>query len=311
MLGGLGSYVQLGGLSGALAVAALLGLRLSCGGAESNTSQLSPARGPRLTPTEAADPRETAQPTKSPSAKSPGAKTPGVRTPTPVRDPASAKLPEFELPAHIDTSKIVEVEVPSDLRVRVLHAPAPVRRAIVYLHGMCSSSTPADRWAKLAAAYGTLVLLRAETPCGSRPGNKWTKDTAILQARIDRALEAVKAARGGHLDTETLGMIGYSQGAHRAEILAGAYPHRYPHLVLGGPPEAALPENFKNAQRVVILGGELENTAHMRLGADRLRESGVDVRFFTLPRAYHGDYGPEGVRVMKDVLAWVFRTTSP
>jgi pimeloyl-ACP methyl ester carboxylesterase len=150
-----------------------------------------------------------------------------------------------------------------------------------------------------------------ETPCGDRPGNKWTKDPALLQARIDRALEAVRLARGGHLDTETLGMIGYSQGAHRAEVLAGAYPERYPWIVLGGPPEAALPQNFRRVKHLAILGGELENTAHMRLGAERVKESGVDVRFFTLPRAYHGDYGPDGVRVMSEVLAWVFRTTSP
>jgi dienelactone hydrolase len=216
----------------------------------------------------------------------------------------------FELPAKVDLKRIVELDVPNDYRVRVLHAASPVTRAIVYLHGMCSSSSPANEWAPDAARFGTLVLLRAETPCGDRPGNKWTKDPAQLQARIDRALDAVRAARGGHLDTQNLGIIGYSQGAHRAEVLAAAYPARYPNVVLGGPPEAALPEHFQSARRVAVLGGELENSDHMRLGAERLRTNDIEARFFVLPHAYHGDYGPEGVRVMQTVLAWVFEEDS-
>jgi pimeloyl-ACP methyl ester carboxylesterase len=222
----------------------------------------------------------------------------------PTDSPAPSR--NFELSADVDLTRIIDVDVPHDYRVRVLHAAPPIERAIVYLHGMCSTSLPADRWAPLAARFGTLVLLRAETPCGDRPGNKWTKDPARLQERIDRALEAVRRERGGHLDTQTLGLIGYSQGAHRAEVLAATYPTRYPNVVLGGPPEAALPEHFQGAHRVAVLGGELENTDHMRHGTEQLRTSGVQARFFVLPGAYHGDYGPEGVRVMQDVLVWVF-----
>jgi pimeloyl-ACP methyl ester carboxylesterase len=255
------------------------------------------------------------------SARAEAPKSDHAAKPASSGDPSSSARPEssaepsasvgteavsktFDLPPDVDTTRIVDLDVPSDLGVRVLHAKAPLERAIVYLHGMCSTSHGADRWAPLAGDYGTLVMLRAETPCGDRPGNKWTKDPAILQARIDRALDAVRAARGGHLDRERLAILGYSQGAHRAELLAQTYPERYPWVMLGGPPEAALPEHFRGVERLAIFGGELENTQHMRRGAERVAASGVPTRYFVLPGAYHGDYGPDGRRVMLEVLEW-------
>jgi len=153
-------------------------------------------------------------------------------------------------------------------------------------------------------------MLRAETPCGDRPGNKWTKDSSILQARIDRALEAVRVARGGHLELKKLAMIGYSQGAHRAELLAAAYPERYPWVMLGGPPEAALPENFRAVERLAVFGGEFEKSEHMQRGARRVAASGIPTKYFILPKAYHGDFGPQGPAVMQQVLDWTLRGAS-
>lgn len=219
----------------------------------------------------------------------------------PPKEPAPEPLPEG-----LDFEHIVDLAVPGDLSVRVLHARAPERRALAYFHGMCSSSTPADIWAKKAAEYGTVIMLRADIPCGDRPGNKWSKDPALLTTRLDRALTAVQEARRGHLDTDRIALVGYSQGAHRIEVLAGHAPERYPWLILGGPPEAAVPANFKGARAVAVLGGDLENTDHMRQGVQLLTHKGVRARFFRLPASYHGTFGPKGAEVMAEVLAWTF-----
>lgn len=233
-----------------------------------------------------------------------GAARPSAQVSQPSDASASAEPTPFALPPNLDTTQIVEVEVPLDLPVRVLHAEPPLELAIVYLHGMCSTSRGAEGWASVATKYGTLVMLRAETPCGDRPGNKWTKDTAILQTRIDRALEAVRATRGGHLTLKRLAILGYSQGAHRAELLVAAYPDRYPWVMLGGPPEAALPENFRAVERLAVFGGELEKSEHMQKGARRVAASGIPTQYFVLPKAYHGDFGPKGREVMQEVLSW-------
>lgn len=242
-----------------------------------------------------APPEDTRSPASSDSSR---AATAHAEVP---KEPAPEPLPE-----DLNFDRIVDLPVPSDLAVRVLHARAPQSRALAYFHGMCSSSTPADIWAKKAAEYGTVIMLRANIPCGDRPGNKWSKDPAELTARLDRALAAVKEARNGHLDTDRIALLGYSQGAHRIEVLAGYAPERYPWLILGGPPEAAVPANFKGARAVAVLGGDLENTDHMRQGVQLLTHKGIKARFFRLPASYHGTFGPKGEEVMAEVLAWTF-----
>ncbi len=248
--------------------------------------------------------------TKDRAVPSENAASPSARPDASTNATAPAEVPKEPapepLPESLDFERIVDLPVPGDLAVRVLHARAPKRRALAYFHGMCSSSTPADIWAKKAAEYGTLIMLRADIPCGDRPGNKWSKDPAVLTARLDRALTVVKEARRGHLDTDRIALLGYSQGAHRIEVLAGYAPDRYPWLILGGPPEAAVPANFKGARAVAVLGGDLENTDHMRQGVQLLTYKGTRARFFRLPASYHGTFGPKGEEVMAEVLAWTF-----
>lgn len=218
--------------------------------------------------------------------------------------PAAPELGPFALGTRV--GKVETFGIPGDRTVRLAHAPEHEARAIVYLHGMCSDTTAAEPWFPEAARYGTVIALRADVPCDDRPGFKWPKDPALLEARIARALERVKEERGGRLDLERPALIGYSQGAHRSELLTAAYPGRYRRVVLGGPPEAALAEHFQGVERVAFLGGEKEDTSHMVRGAANLAESGIATRFFLLPRAPHGSFGPRGNEVMRETLAWVF-----
>lgn len=260
------------------------------------------------------DPSRSAEPSASAVEGAPGDAAPedegsaqasvaasSAPAPTECPKPSPARLPPGVLPG-----VAVDVPVPGDRSVRVVHGGANTNRALVYLHGMCGNPEAMNDWSPLASHYGTLVVLRADVPCGDRPGFKWPGDIGIIQQRIDRALDAVAAQRGGHLDREKLTLIGYSQGAHRGERLAEAYPDRYPLLILGGPPGTASPERLARTQAVAILGGELENTEHMQAGDEALRAAGLRSRFFLLPRVGHGGYGPEGVRVLGEVFAWLF-----
>lgn len=224
----------------------------------------------------------------------------------PSTAPAPREAPPPRLPEGVLPGSTVELQVPGDRPLRVVHAGPRERRALVYLPGMCGSTRAMDPWSALASHYGTMIILSADLPCEGRPGTRWPKDVSLIQARIDKALDAVKAARGGLLDTEALALVGYSQGAHRGEGLAARYPERYPYLILGGSPEAPSPANLGRARAVAILGGEREDSSHMQAGEAALRRAGVRSRFFLLPRAPHGDYGPEGRAVLGQVFSWMF-----
>lgn len=199
------------------------------------------------------------------------------------------------------------VEVPGDQVSLVAHGPPGERRAIVYLHGMCSSPEPdvADL-ADLSRAHGSIVALFADVPCGDGT-NKWQTDETALQRRIDAALAAVKAARGGDLDEDRLTLVGESQGASRAESLVARYGERYPYVVLVGAPGRARPQSFARARAVAVVAGEREAQMEQLAGAKALDGDGIKSRFFEIPLAQHGELGPEGKRVMDEALTFLGR----
>jgi pimeloyl-ACP methyl ester carboxylesterase len=205
----------------------------------------------------------------------------------------------------VAVGKTTELFVPSDFNIRVTHAPATQSQAIVYLPGMCGNPKGADPWSDIAAQHGTLIVVRANVKCPDRPGYKWPQDVTLIQERIRAALRRVQGSRDGLLNVETPILVGYSQGAHRAERLAEAYPSMYRRVVLGGPPTAPEPDSLAHALAVAVLGGELENSDHMQAGTAALREAGLHARFFLLPGAYHGGYGPDGRHVMTQVFGFL------
>lgn len=223
----------------------------------------------------------------------------------PTHDAAAESERAFSLPPELSVSKPVEVAMPRDRNIRIAHAGPETDAAIVYLHGMCGNPKGADPWLDIATKRGTFIVVRGNVPCPDRPGYKWPQDPQMIQGRIEAALEVAKEQRGGYLDTSKITLIGYSQGSHRAELLAARYPDRYPLLVLGGAPTPAEPRNFAAVRRVAILGGELEDTTHMLEGTEALKSSEISARFFLLPGAHHGDYGPQGRRVMTEVFDWL------
>lgn len=240
------------------------------------------------------------QPLPKPKAVGPVPKTVIMR-----KQSEAAVPPQSQLPGDIHVGVPTEVLVPGERPLRVTHAPAEVDHAIVYLHGMCGNPKGADPWADLAAERGTLIVLRATVPCPDRPGYKWPTEVTLIQQRVDAALDFVAEERGGLLDKKVLTIVGYSQGANRAEKLAALAPERYPLVILGGAPTAPSPELLHPSQRVAILGGELEDTRHMEAGYLDLAQAGIATRFFLLPGAHHGNYGPQGRRVMQEVFTFL------
>lgn len=229
-------------------------------------------------------------------------------TPKATNDSA---LPLPVLPPTLNLERPIELPIADDRPLRIRHAGPQTAHAIVYLHGMCGDSKGADPWSDLATQYGTLIVVRADEPCLDRPGYKWPKDLTAIQARIDRALRTVKDLRNGVLDAEHPTLIGYSQGAYRAEQLIGQFPGRYLRAILGGPPTPPSYEALKSAVAVAVLGGELENHQHMLDGTTDLIAHGLHAHFFLLPRVHHGSYGPEGRRILAQALTFVFDGQRP
>lgn len=228
--------------------------------------------------------------------------------PGPSTSEASAVTPE--LPPGVEVGVPALVPVPEDKPVLVLHAPAHIRRAIVYLHGKCGDVHAVESWKDTATRHGTLIALIGDLPCGAGRF-KWPGRVERIQERIERALTAVRAVRGGLLEPAEPILFGYSQGAARASLLAHQYPERYRHVVLGGPPNAPKLENLREARAVAVFGGEREVTTTMKRGTEALVAADKRARFFLLPSAAHGEYGPDGARVMDELLSWLLNAADP
>jgi len=218
---------------------------------------------------------------------------------------APALLPDGSVPHAPPHAPLGEdVEIPGDRAAYVLPGRPEDPRVIVYLHGMCGDVTAADYFREAVRAHGTLIALRGDTAC--RNGRfKWRDDASKIQARIQTAFKRVSELRGGHLTLEGALLFGYSQGAERAERVAQRFPQQYPRVVLGGPPTKASPIKLARAQRVAILGGELETTDNMHAGFDALVAAGIAARFFTLECAHHGYFGARPESQLGEVLDWV------
>lgn len=205
--------------------------------------------------------------------------------------------------------ELATVAVPGDRPVYVVHGAPGDRRVLLYLHGRCGDPHAGIRaFAREVSERGTLISVPADIPCPNRKGRThWTADMARVEARIEAAIQAVSSTRSVPLDLSARTVIGYSEGALRAESLAARSPDKYPHVVLLASPRAPKPA-FTRSQRVALGVGENDVQGDMRDGAAAIQRSGVPSRLFVLPRASHGHYGPEGGRVMAEAFSWLFDT---
>jgi predicted esterase len=174
---------------------------------------------------------------------------------------------------------------------------------LVFLHGMCGHGLGyAQSFQLTAAKHGTLIAPQADVPCDNGPGARWSKDIAQLDARITDAFHQL-----GHAEpVRDMVVIGYSQGATRAESLARAYPERYTRLVLMGGPYAAKAPGLGALRGAVAMAGDRDRLDLMKASARTLEAAGVPARFMLIPDAPHGSMGPRPEQTMDEMLVWLF-----
>jgi pimeloyl-ACP methyl ester carboxylesterase len=178
---------------------------------------------------------------------------------------------------------------------------------LVFLHGMCGHGLGyAQSFQFSAAKYGTLIAPQADRRCGQGPWAKWSGDLDALDGRIQAAFRAL-----GHAEPiEDIVIMGYSQGATRAEALARKWPRRYTRLVLMGAPSAIRVRGL-TPRAVVTMAGERDRQDLMKTGARALAAAKIPAVFKVIPGATHGAMGPTPEATMGDALAWLFEHSLP
>jgi len=218
-----------------------------------------------------------------------------------AHEPAASLLPA--LPPGVEPGVFGAVEVAGDASLEVMHAPAAVHRAVVYLHGACGDPRAPSVWSSVSREVGTLIAIRGDRSCGKNGRYYWGPDPRQLEARARAALAQVAELRGTAFDDVVL--MGYSQGATRAQELHALHPERYPRVILAGIPVPPSARHLAGARAVAVLGGQLELTRQMRAGVWALEAHHIPVRFALFPKAGHGEYGPDAERVMREAFDWL------
>lgn len=210
-------------------------------------------------------------------------------------------------PAWPHKGDLATVPVEGDRDAFVVHGDDGDTRVLVYLHGRCGDPHAGIKaFANEVAGFGTLVSVQADLTCPDRKGRfRWSGDVDKAARRIDAAVKAVSKTRKVPLDDKRT-LIGYSEGALRAESLAKRLPETYPRAILLASPKAPEGASFTRSTRVALVVGERDVQADMRLGDESLAKAGVDHKLFTLPGARHGTYGTDAPRVMTELFTWLF-----
>lgn len=204
---------------------------------------------------------------------------------------------------------VLSVPVPGDTPAHFVRTTGGSRRVAFYLPPKCTDPMPSFQgWAIEAAADTTVIGIGGDQPCPHTPYFQLAGDAAHLAARVDAAVKAVSAQLPGGLDTNALVLVGYSQGAAKAEDLAAHSPQHFPRVVLIGAPDPPSVSHLGHARVVATMAGERDRRDLMMTGTAALTHAGIPSRFFLLPGAAHGEMGPEGGKIMREVLAWVWQT---
>lgn len=174
---------------------------------------------------------------------------------------------------------------------------------MVFLHGMCGHALGyAQSFQFSAAKWGTLVAPQGDVPCGAGPWAKWSGKLEELDARLQSAFRSL-----GHPEPlEGIAVMGYSQGATRAEALARRWPHRYTRLISIAAPQAPSARGL-SLRSAVMMAGERDRQDLMKAGARALLASKIPTTYMMIPEATHGAMGPAPEQTMGAALDWLFQ----
>jgi pimeloyl-ACP methyl ester carboxylesterase len=178
---------------------------------------------------------------------------------------------------------------------------------MVFLHGMCGHGLGyAQSFQFSAAKKGTLVAPQGDRSCGG-PWAAWSSDLEALDARIVAAFREL-----GHADPiDDVLLMGYSQGASRAEALARKWPARYTRLILMAAPAAISPRGLSSLRAAVMMAGERDRQDLMKAGRRAMLAAGIPSTFIVIPEATHGAMGPTPEKTMGEALDWLFAHQKP
>jgi pimeloyl-ACP methyl ester carboxylesterase len=232
----------------------------------------------------------------------------GCKRSTPPADvattePLSATYtpPTPEPPA--EPVQTVEIPVAGDLPAFLVRGASEHRRTMLFLPGMCAH--PAGYVASFehaAAERGDLIGVQGDSSCGGDGSlRRWSYDLDAMNRRIEAASEAA-----GLGEPSDVIVIGYSQGAQRAEQLVARFPDRYSRAILIASPVTPAVANLARAEAVVFMAGNYDMALdRMRTAARSLERASVPSTFILLPNARHGQMGDTPEETMRDALDFV------
>jgi len=224
----------------------------------------------------------------------------------PLPAPMTAPTPEeIAAPPVVIDAPIEPIKVKVKLDKPVLVVPGDTPVPIIYLHGRCGDPTAFGAWARVGKRYGTIISFTGDAKCKHGTRTQWGLDTAGLDRRVTRAIEAVHETLGIEIDPKRRIVIGYSQGSLRAEALATKYPERYPRAVLIGGPRGPRETSLRDSEAVLIMVGDHDQREHLREAAEKIEKRGGRVRYLELKGARHGEYGSEAGPTMLRGLEWL------
>jgi pimeloyl-ACP methyl ester carboxylesterase len=227
----------------------------------------------------------------------------GDKRPSPAR--AKSSLPTTARPDDDAREGPVRIE-PLDAATQpptfVMRGQPRGPEKLVFLHGMCGHGLGyAQSFQGSAAKRGTLIAPQGDVACGNGPWSRWSNDVKALDRRITEAFRALGYAE----PIRDVIVMGYSQGATRAETLARLFPERYTRLVIIGGPQVANGRGLSALRGAVALAGDHDRRDLMRQSAQVLAAAKVPATFFVLPEAGHGSMGARPEQSMDEVFSWL------
>ncbi len=216
-------------------------------------------------------------------------------------DPPPAPAPAANAPVHIE-----DVDVPDDLPALVVRGVAEHRMQMLFLPGMCvHPGGYVMAFQHTAASRGDLVAMQGDVSCGGDgSGRRWSTDLEGMDRRIDAAFRA-----SGLGEPRNVVVIGYSQGAERAQRLVERWPEKYDRAILIASPIVPSARTLGRAKRVVLMAGTYDMArGPMRSAVSPLRRATIPAVFFELPDARHGQMGIDPERSMEAALDFVERS---
>jgi pimeloyl-ACP methyl ester carboxylesterase len=196
--------------------------------------------------------------------------------------------------------EVREEEMSDDLPAFFLHGAPGTHLGIVFLTGACTHPQGYMQAFQFAAhEKGSMLGPQGDVACGG-PYRHWTLDLPKQNGRIEAGFEAF----GEGDRVKDMILVGYSQGALLAELLAEKYPDRYTRVILIGAPTEPSPTRLRHVRAAAMISGEYDATERMKAGARALSDAGIATTYLEMPKARHGQM-MDGERVMREALEWV------